>query len=273
MPEARFSTGEFAALCGTTKATLFHYDKMGILSPQRDPQNNYRYYTDKQVSDFDAIASLTEIGTPLSEIRELRENWDMDKYLDLLRRKEREMQEREERLQAMRDFLRFIREETERYAGVTGEELEFRDFPAVRYAVGPGGELAGKQWRSFVQGTKECIRSNRSHRPASGVSVGSIILQESMEKGCFRPSYFYSSEENADISGGLLERPAGTYAVFYHVGERSGLGPCVQRTLPKIRALGWRLAGNAYLDSHLNTLVALSPGTSVFPIHIQVEKE
>lgn len=272
MPEARFTTGEFAAICETTKATLFHYDKLGILCPQRDPDNNYRYYTDKQIADFDTISSLAEIGTPLSEIRQLQENWQLDHYLDLLDRKEREMKEKEEWLHHMRAFLRFTREETERYAHIRGDELEFIQCPAVRYAVGPGGDLDPQERRRFMRGTAESLRKIRSLNNMQEACVGSIVLKEDVEQDRYFPSYYYSHEENVSITGQSLERPAGTYARFYHVGSRRGIGLCIRDMLPKIRALGWRIAGHVYVDDRLNTFIAFSPGHTVFPIDVQVEK-
>ena len=273
MPEARFTTGEFAALCGTTKATLFHYDKMGVLNPRRDPDNNYRYYTDKQISDFDAIASLVEMGTPLAEIRDLWENWELDRYLELLDRKEKEMQEREERLRAMRGFLRFVREETMRYAHLSGEELEFVWLPAQRFAVGPGGDLDPAERRRFYQGTLESIRRNRGRKNMAEVCMGSIVVRESVDREEFFPSFYYCHEQNASITGQTRERPEGLYARFYHIGDRRGIGLRIRAALPEIRRQGWRVAGDIYVDDHLNTMLCFAPGHSVFPILAPVEKE
>lgn len=273
MPEARFTTGEFAALCGTTKATLFHYDKMGVLSPQRDPDNNYRYYTDKQVADFDAIASLVEIGTPLAEIRDLWANWDLERYLELLDRKEKEMLEREQQLREMRNFLRFLREETRNYSRLRGDELDFITLPAQRFAVGPGGKLDAAERRRFYQGTLESIRRNRSMLGMAEVCVGSIILREDVDRGEFLPSYYYCQESNASITGQTRERPAGIYARFYHIGVRQGVGGRIREMLPEIRKQGWRVAGDIYVDDHLNTMLCFAPEYSVFPILAQVEKE
>lgn len=273
MPEARFSTGEFAALCGTTKATLFHYDKMGVLTPKRDPDNNYRYYTDKQISDFDAIASLVEMGTPLAEIRDLWQNWDLERYLNLLDQKEKEMQEREERLRYMRQFLRFVREETERYAHIRGDELEFVPLPAQRFAVGPGGDMDPRERRRFYQGTQESIRRSRSQKGMQKILVGSIVLQEDLERDIYFPSFYYCHEDNVPITGQARERPEGIYACFYHVGERRGIGLRIRDTLPRIRAQGWRVAGDVYVDDHLNLMLCFAPGRSIFPICVRVEKE
>ena len=63
-----FTTGEFAALCGVTKHTLFHYDALGILSPARVGENGYRYYAPQQLEVFHVIETLRELDMPLSEI-------------------------------------------------------------------------------------------------------------------------------------------------------------------------------------------------------------
>ena len=67
--DMRFTTGEFAALCGVTKHTLFHYDEIGIFSPAIRGENGYRYYAPAQIEVFQVIAVLKELGMPLAEIR------------------------------------------------------------------------------------------------------------------------------------------------------------------------------------------------------------
>lgn len=49
------SAGRFAALVGTTKETLFHYDEIGLFVPKRRGTNGYRYYAMDQIETFDVI--------------------------------------------------------------------------------------------------------------------------------------------------------------------------------------------------------------------------
>ena len=62
------TTGEVARMMGTTKNTLFHYDQLGIFSPEARGGNDYRYYTVRQMDVLDAIITLRELGMPLPEI-------------------------------------------------------------------------------------------------------------------------------------------------------------------------------------------------------------
>lgn len=63
-------SGEFAQLCRTTKETLRHYAKIGLLTPSIRAQNGYNYYSFTQFADFSLISALQSTGLSLNEIRE-----------------------------------------------------------------------------------------------------------------------------------------------------------------------------------------------------------
>lgn len=62
-------TGEFAALCGTTKDTLIHYDRTGLLRPVRVSGSGYRMYLPSQAYCFHSIRALAKAGLALDEVR------------------------------------------------------------------------------------------------------------------------------------------------------------------------------------------------------------
>jgi hypothetical protein len=43
------NTNEVAVLTGVSVRTLHHYDKIGLLSPGRNPKNDYREYTENDL--------------------------------------------------------------------------------------------------------------------------------------------------------------------------------------------------------------------------------
>lgn len=64
-----YKIGEFASICKTTTKTLRLYDKIGILSPEFiDENTDYRYYSAKNVSEFNKIKVLKKLGFTLMEI-------------------------------------------------------------------------------------------------------------------------------------------------------------------------------------------------------------
>ena len=101
-----FSTGEFAKLCNTTKDTLFHYDRVGILKPEVVRENGYRYYSANQFFDYDLIAVLKETGSSLHEIKRYLEHVDVDHFLALLTEKQTALAEEKARIERMELALR-----------------------------------------------------------------------------------------------------------------------------------------------------------------------
>ncbi|MFR5732880.1 MAG: MerR family transcriptional regulator [Clostridium sp.] len=59
------TTGEFAALMGVSKYTLFHYDDIGLFSPEYVAENGYRMYSLYQLETLETILMLRDLGMPL----------------------------------------------------------------------------------------------------------------------------------------------------------------------------------------------------------------
>lgn len=266
IPDVYFSSGEFAALCGTTKATLFHYDEIGILRPAHKSEGGYRYYTDKQLFDYDLISSLTQIGTPLAEIRALKEDWAPQKYLDLLDRKEREIEEKEQQLKRTRSFLARIRSRTLHLMSITGQEMEFEQCPAIRYRIVPADE-------NPIQDAQKEVLKRRHSNPRGSFSRGSITLREDIEAQNIRPAWYcFVGGEDPQPDAKTFDRPEGTYAVFYHVGEYAAIGDTIRAALARIEAMGFRLCGNVYESDTPSLFGSMQPGHNVFRLEAQVER-
>lgn len=63
-----YQVHEFAALAGVTPKALRHYDRLGLLKPQRSPAG-YRVYGEKHLARLEQIVALRFLGLPLSEIK------------------------------------------------------------------------------------------------------------------------------------------------------------------------------------------------------------
>ncbi|MCY9072428.1 MerR family transcriptional regulator [Bacillus inaquosorum] len=68
--QTHLTTGQFSKLMGVSKDTLFHYDRIGIFSPELKADNGYRYYSINQIDVFQVISTLKELEMPLKEIKE-----------------------------------------------------------------------------------------------------------------------------------------------------------------------------------------------------------
>ncbi|BAB07765.1 MerR family transcriptional regulator [Halalkalibacterium halodurans] len=83
-PQIHLTTGQFAKLMGVSKDTLFHYDKIGIFSPEITADNGYRYYSVYQSDVFYVITTLKELDMPLKEIKTYLEKRSPEELVLLL---------------------------------------------------------------------------------------------------------------------------------------------------------------------------------------------
>src|SRR3984957_6343084 len=66
------SIGEFARRSRLSPKALRLYDGLGLLSPSRvDELSGYRYYEDAQLGQARLIATLRQVGVPLTTVKEL----------------------------------------------------------------------------------------------------------------------------------------------------------------------------------------------------------
>jgi DNA-binding transcriptional MerR regulator len=63
-----YRTAAFARLAGVTPRALHHYDRLGLLKPQRSAAG-YRTYTARDLERLEQIIALKFIGLPLKKIR------------------------------------------------------------------------------------------------------------------------------------------------------------------------------------------------------------
>jgi len=63
-----YRIGEFAKLAGVTVRALHHYDRIGLLKPQRGA-SGFRFYRMEDLERLEQIAALKFLGIPLQEVR------------------------------------------------------------------------------------------------------------------------------------------------------------------------------------------------------------
>lgn len=64
-------TADFARFCRTTKETLFHYDRIGLLKPARVTDAGYRLYRPDQFFFLSVISLLQQADMSLADIRRI----------------------------------------------------------------------------------------------------------------------------------------------------------------------------------------------------------
>lgn len=70
----KINTNEVATLTGISVRTLHHYDKMQLISPERNSENGYREYSDADLDKLQQVLLFKECGFTLVQIKKLLDN-------------------------------------------------------------------------------------------------------------------------------------------------------------------------------------------------------
>lgn len=58
---------------GITRKSIRYYESVGLLSPSRNNQNDYRNYTEKEIKELKKIKFLRELNVPIKDLKLLKE--------------------------------------------------------------------------------------------------------------------------------------------------------------------------------------------------------
>ena len=97
-----YKIGDIAKVMGVTTEAIRHYERMGLIKPEKDPQTNYRYFTEEQLSQLLYIQRLSQMGISLQLIREQFLNGSLHSYEQVI----------SETLQSTQERLRILQMKT-----------------------------------------------------------------------------------------------------------------------------------------------------------------
>lgn len=240
------SSGEFAALCKTSKATLFHYDQLDLLKPKHVSANGYRCYGVEQFFDFGMISLLKETGSSLEEIKWHRQNLDGESLLKLLEEK-RKMVKRERLRLARRELMiggmtASLREALScRYDVLSVEWQDEERLECVPSGIDTLPSLADYVWR-FAEYMDFYARAGRVPPPPIGIILGAGALS-----GRRYAELFYFSRAAKSTPKYLLQvKKKGLYALWAHQGDQASHLRSLKDMYGQIKARGLELAGDCY---------------------------
>lgn len=98
------NTNEVALLTGVSVRTLHHYDKIGLLNPNRNPDNGYREYSDADLDLLQQILFFKACGFSLAEIKKLLSSPNFNREKAFMVQKKYLLHEKK-RIDAMLDTL------------------------------------------------------------------------------------------------------------------------------------------------------------------------
>lgn len=263
------TTSEFAKLCGVTKFTLFHYDKIGILKPDITDDNGYRYYSLQQLSIHDIIAVLKQVGMPLKDIKIYLENQDTHFFLKLLAQKKQMLNKQLLEIKKMQNLLQSAIDTTNYALAVTVGQPRLENWEEEYLIVSKiSQEISNhEQMQRIYDQYHYCEQSNIF----TAFAVGFVVNKDNIKNGeYYHAEYFFCTTNKKHNCESLYIKPAGRYAIIDHEGPRDTLAGSYEKLKFYISQNHLEIIGDAYERDLLNSLAGGKPEKYITEIAIEV---
>lgn len=106
----KYTISEMASLLGVTTHMLRHYEKVGIIQPEVDPRNGYRYYCVVDTRRFNLSRTLLACGISLKQCAEILSNADQESLSRLIAEVTAAKQREIKRMQISINYLQTLEE-------------------------------------------------------------------------------------------------------------------------------------------------------------------
>jgi DNA-binding transcriptional MerR regulator len=256
-----FSTGEFARLCHVKKQTLFHYDDIGLLVPDKVESNGYRSYSYQQYETFMMIAGLKEAGMSLTQIRVFLDEKDTGKRRTAIANELDRLDERIAHLERVRAVLSTEVVRFDNAVEIISDAVTIVDLPALRML---------RSSSLYELDDAALVRAVADYVTYSNIFSTALLTSDIARGDCTRYVFLlaHTSEkprrtsEIQRIGNGALvpfTRPAGRYAVTYHRGPYDTAGDAHRRVLAFLDTMELGYGTYAYEEYLRNEITTCDP--------------
>lgn len=225
------TTGEFARMTGTTKDTLFHYDDIGLLSPEIIGVNGYRYYSIYQIETFEVILMLKDLGMSLKEIRCILDKRSAAMIKKVFSERACEIDAQIAKLKSMKRWINDKIEKIEHAQGIDYSAIEIIEHKPRCYIYSDIGIANDKDIYNRVNEMTEKL-INSSTDTYTGLNYDVTFFQDYNK--------LKNKIYNQYINVALLLKgrpsklkykilPQGKYLTAYHIGHWDSIGEAYER--------------------------------------------
>lgn len=266
---ANIRTADFAAMCGTSKRTLIHYEDIGLFAPERREANGYRFYSEQQYELFQVIDTLRSLGMPLSEIKAYLEHRSPEVLSGLLAAQAIQVEEEIARLHRTQRIIRTKLALLEESRHITCGAVSFSEMPEETLVLSEFVDSADPE--AFSGALRRHLTAIRKDGLHSGHPFGAMIDCRHILSGDFSHyAYFFTKVDPTTTSAVLHRKPAGRYAVIHLQGDYRHPEAAYEALLTAIRQRGYTPTGYSYKEGILDEVAAHQPDGFITRISIAV---
>ncbi len=260
-----FTTGEFAEAMGTTKDTLFHYDRIGLFSPEYLGENGYRYYSYRQFGMFSDIQILKGLGMELNEIKDYLLHRSPANYAGLLERQISRIREEISRLNGVLSDL----EDADRLSkeALTADRTFKITEMDTKYGIRSRTkeEAFGRDFISYYERLKSAPVT--THDNFISAHISSALLEHGTEE----TEYIFSETEKLPLAQVEPVFPRGRYLIGYHFGTESSIPDTLSRMFTYLKANDLEPGYMCFLEYLVVDMMVLDHNDKITKLYLQIK--
>ena len=247
------STGQFAKLLGVSKDTLFHYDKIGIFSPEIKADNGYRYYSIYQSDVFYVITTLKEMNISLKKIKEYLNKRSPEELILLLEKTKEVISKKIKKLQKIEKMISEKARITKEVVEISTSGIVFEERNEERLFRTEAKPLTDttedKNIYNSIFYHYNCLNNYNIDTYSVGwmIDTKKVIAHENI-----RYYYLFTRVNEPDYSNFKVDK--GTYLVAYHTDGYTSINQTYNRLMKFAQMNDIDLKGFFYEDILLDEL-------------------
>lgn len=265
-----FTTGEFAKLCHVKKQTLFHYDEIGLLSPEIKTEKGYRYYSYHQFDVFNVIELLKEVDMPLKDIKLFLRTKTPTELIELLKGKSLEIEKKIQNLHQIQKIIDTKIALTEHALTIDFSQIQLVEQQQEQLFL--SGSILDCSDKEFLQSVSAFVDYLYTKELDIGYPIGAIVSKEKLLQGDYdNYAYLYTKIAEHAKSVPLYTKQSGLYVVAYHKGSYKNISETYTKIMNFIDSQPITLGNYAYEEYVLDEISVTGEEHYVTKIMVEVE--
>lgn len=268
--KTHFTTGEFAKLCNVKKQTLFHYDDIGIFSPEVKSENGYRYYSVAQLEVFNVITVLKELDMPLKDIKTYLSNRSPKELISLLSSELSIIEHKIEKLKKMHRVLERKISSTSMACTINPDNIILKNLDNTYLLKTTSNK--NNSSKDIAISLSNHVKSCETNNIYNAYSIGGMLSLETIQKEHYSSySCFYSELDNSDKKKSNYLKEKGLYLITYHKGGYYTTDITYKKILKYIQDENLIIKSCFYEDALLDDLTVHGYENYILKITVLVE--
>lgn len=267
-----FSIGEVARLFHLSVSTLRHYERLGLVTPERvDPDTGYRYYSARQFEALNTVRYLRALDMPLEEISDFVHNRDLDNIQAKLRQQRETVARKRAELERVQRKIDARLEQLEEARHCELDHIRLVEAAPCRI-VWVGGALTIRDYHDMELPVSRLSRDEEEAVVFLG-KVGLGLSVQALERGEFdRYDGIFLVLDRADrFAGETVDLPGGRCAQVRFRGSHGEAPAQYRRLMDFLTGERLRPAGFAREITLIDYGVTDDPSQFVTEITVPVE--